>query len=166
MPMRRGPSLNRGLGSTWPFHVAALVLIAASLLQWQTLARSLHRELQDARAVSVGASVQVRSGYLLFSPSFGDYVAFMRREIPESARVVLPPRDSMFPYTHVGLMQYFLFPREVVNCGVGEVEACLERVRGPGNYLVAVGRFPPQDQAQATKQFISFDDERGLYAPR
>jgi hypothetical protein len=64
-------------------------------------------------------------GANFFGQEFADLVAYFHREVPEDAVVVLPPRgigpDAL---TTTQYMQYFLYPRTIVNCS-GEYAACI-----------------------------------------
>jgi len=109
----------------------------------------------------------MRSATLLEGSDFAGYVAFLRQTIPEDARVLLPPRSVYSPMAHVGLMQYFLFPRDIHNCGVNEVEACILRVReSAGTYVLSLQRFPPRELASQTMRYVAFDDGRGVFVPK
>ena len=51
-------------------------------------------------------------------------MSFVRETTPDDARIILPPRLPRRTTAHVALMQYFLYPRDIHNCGLAEVEAC------------------------------------------
>jgi hypothetical protein len=92
---------------------------------------------------------------------------FLRGRIPESGRVVLPPNSfvgEVGPFAYVTFIQYFMLPREVVNCSEPVAE-CVRRLTADDLYVVQIGRFPPADAAFEHKGFVRFDDERGLYVP-
>jgi hypothetical protein len=96
---------------------------------------------------------------------FAAYIDFLHREVPTQAKVILPPRLPVQAEAHVGLMQYYLFPRQIHNCGVDEVEACVRRSTGVATYLLVVKEFPPRALAEAAHQYVPFNEERGVYAP-
>lgn len=98
--------------------------------------------------------------------TFAEFVLFLRVTIPSNAKVVLPPNFSGAPTDHVGFMQYFLFPREIINCGPDEVDECTLRVSGPHTYIIKVRDFPPSALAELSKIYIEFNAEYGVYVPQ
>lgn len=106
-----------------------------------------------------------RAGLFLEGPDFAGYIEFIRNNVPENAKVILPPSSMYTPYAHVGLMQFFLFPRDLHNCGADEVEECVKRVQGSDWYILAVQRFPPEDIASQSMRRIDFNSKLGLYVP-
>ena len=107
-----------------------------------------------------------RSASILFGSEFAGYMEFLRRQVPENGTLVLPPEEGDEVLGHVGLMSYFLFPRSIVDCPSGEpVEPCIRELRGGSTYLLRVGDFPPAAAAEASKTFVPFDDNRGVYVP-
>lgn len=103
---------------------------------------------------------------LMQGGDIGYYIEFLNAHIPEDARVILPPRLPPRPVAHVGFMQYYLFPRDIHNCGMNEVDECIRRVSGSNTFILAVPGFPPRELAEQTKDFIRFRDNYGLFAPR
>ena len=106
-----------------------------------------------------------RAADYLEGPRFGAYIEFIRANTAQDARIVLPPRLPERAESNVGLMQFFLFPRDIVNCGINEVEECVRRIRGSASYILALEDFPPRQLAEQTRVFIAFSDEIGLYGP-
>jgi hypothetical protein len=106
-----------------------------------------------------------RSAFFFLGPDFQGYIEFLRGNIPEDSKVIIPPHSVYSPFAHVGLMQYFLFPRDIHNCGVDEVEECVQRVQDSDWYILSVQRFPPKDIASQTKQRIMYDSKLGLFVP-
>jgi hypothetical protein len=109
-----------------------------------------------------------RSALLSEGQPFMDYVTFLRQEVPESGRLVLPPHRFVSeggPYTYPSFMQYYLFPREILNCGE-PVEDCVRGLSGGRSYILRVGSFPPPSIAAETKTYIPFNDMLGVYVPR
>ena len=111
------------------------------------------------------AEAWVRTGTILLGDRTTGHFGFLRESIPEDARVVLPPHSGGI-YDHIGLVQYFLVPRDIINCGPNEVEACVKRVAGKSTFILAVGNFPPRDVAEETKRFVEYDDDLGVYVPK
>jgi hypothetical protein len=66
---------------------------------------------------AIGQSGQWRSAYFFQGGQFADFIKFIHLNTPENARVVLPPRDSgPSALSTTPLMQFFLAPRQVINC--------------------------------------------------
>lgn len=107
-----------------------------------------------------------RAAAALEGDEFAEYIGFVRDVVPPTGSVMLPPHSFVGPHSHIGLMQYFLFPREIHNCGRNEVEACIERIsEDPEFYVLAVRRFPPRELAEEGKDFVPFDEEDGVFVP-
>jgi hypothetical protein len=109
-----------------------------------------------------------RSALLSEGEDFLAFVSFLRGAIPESGKVVFPPKSYASKagvFTELGFMKYFLFPRQVLNCAE-PVEECVRSLTGPSSFIVAVGGFPPPEAAEEVKDYIPFQDGKGVYAPR
>jgi hypothetical protein len=109
-----------------------------------------------------------RSAILSEGEDFFVYVSFLRDKIPESGKVVLPPHTFVGkagPFTFIDFMQYFLLPRQVLNCGEPAAD-CARGLTGPNSYLLRIGSFPPPEAASQNKDYVPFQDEWGLYVPR
>lgn len=107
-----------------------------------------------------------RSALFLEGEDFAGYVGFLRDNIPDNARVVLPPHLPPSPYQDLSFMQYFLAPREMLNCGVNEVNACILRVTGKTTYILGMPDFPPPELALRSKVYIPYKPGWGVYAPK
>jgi hypothetical protein len=110
-------------------------------------------------------SMWERSALYLEGEEFAGFVQFIRDHSPEDARVILPPRTSFTPYANVSLMQFYLFPRDIHNCGADEVEDCIQRVQGADWYILRVEKFPPMEIASQTMQQSIFNSKLGLFIP-
>lgn len=107
-----------------------------------------------------------RSAEIAFGNEFASYIRYLRETIPEGGRVVLPPMIAEPVYGNVGLMQYFLFPREVVNCPPAPaVSECVRSMHGPRSYILAIGDFPHPSDVPAGKTLMTLADGYGLYVP-
>jgi hypothetical protein len=107
-----------------------------------------------------------RSAILSEGKDFFEYVTFLRASIPETGKVVLPPRTSVGnagAYTYITFMQYFLLPRTVLNCG--EPVECVRGLTGSASYILRIGDFPPPLVAEEHKDYVPFRDGLGLYVP-
>lgn len=146
-------------------RIATAGLLVAVLFQaivsWNSYVRP-----QGARAWRLRElPVWQRTAIILLGEDTADFLAFVRETVPEDARVIVPPRSRGSAYEEVGLMQYFLFPRDIHNCGQGEVEACVRRATGENTYILAISYFPPRALARESRRQIHFDENRGLFAP-
>lgn len=115
-----------------------------------------------------GYTAWERSALLSEGQDFLQFLSFLRDTIPESGKAVLPPRSYVSragTFTEIGFLKYFLFPRQVLNCGE-PVEDCVRALTGPTSYIVAVGGFPPEEAAEAIKDYIPFQEGKGVYVPR
>jgi hypothetical protein len=108
-----------------------------------------------------------RSAMIAFGRNFKDYMAFIRDNVPEDAILLTPPASVDTVLGHQGLMNYYLFPRQLSNCPANAViESCILSLRGPNTYFIAVRSFPPRSAAEEVKEFIPYDDQRGIYVPK
>jgi hypothetical protein len=122
----------------------------------------LNRELKTLE----GRSALERSALLSFGDRFTGYLRFVIDEIPDDARVVLPPISVDETYGNIGIMQYFLFPRDIVNCpSVADTSGCLEQFRGGATYFLFVKGFPGKVMVAETRQFVEFDVDLGIFLP-
>jgi hypothetical protein len=120
---RRSPSRDR---------IAVLLLLAAAVLQL----RSLTVDFISPRArlsweLRRNAAWE-RSALLSEGRDFLEFVTFLREAIPESGKVVLPPYTDVSevgPFAFPTFIQYFFFPREVLNCGE-PVDDCVRALTG------------------------------------
>ena len=107
-----------------------------------------------------------RSAEIAFGPKFASYMTFLREVIPPEGRVVVPPMDQEPVFGNIGMMQYFLFPRDVVNCPSGpSLSACVSSMRGAMTYILAIGGFPSPEDVPEGKVLLHHSANRGLYAP-
>ena len=146
-------------------HSITLFLVIAVTVQFITLlnfAAKWGSQIINSKGVS---SIE-KSAVNAWDQSFAEYVLFLRVTIPSNAKVVLPPNFSGAPIDHVGFMQYFLFPREIINCGPDEVDECTLRVSGPDTYILRARDFPPPTLAELSKIYVPFNEEYGVYVPQ
>jgi hypothetical protein len=112
------------------------------------------------------ASALVRSAQLSYGAGFTDYVLFLRRVVPEEALVVVPSLEADPVLGEMPFMQYFLFPRRLTNCPTGAPwSKCLINYGGPQTYIMAVRSFPPRSGLEGLKEYVPFDELRGVYVP-
>lgn len=160
-----GSFASRLRSRAWKSRLVILVLAVSVVIQTITLAESYvlptGKRVWDLRA----QPALIRGGTLLEGRRFAEYLSFVRETVPEDGRVILPPHSTGGPLTNISLVQYFLFPRDIHNCGSNEVEECVLRVTGENTYILALKNFPPREVAAQVKRLVPFDDDIGVYAP-
>ena len=106
-----------------------------------------------------------RSARFSFGEEFLNYMQFVAETVPEEATVVIPKENVGGALGHIGIMQFFLFPRKIVDCPLDSVPECLG-LANPDVFILAIdSRFPPRDISLDPKFLISFDGDRGVFAP-
>jgi hypothetical protein len=66
----------------------------------------------------------------------------------------------------MGIMQYFLAPREVVNCpSEQETPECLSLFDGKDTYFLSVRDFPAVSDKSGGRELIPMDGSFGLLSP-
>lgn len=139
----------------------AMMVIAQGLVTLRTTIAPMYADARDVRGLP---SLQ-RGGVISFGDNFAAYIGFLRSQVPEAARVVIPPFDLDPVYGNLGLMQFFLFPREIVNCPSGpDLSACTSSLTSPNTYLMRVRSFPHPESVARGRLLLQFDDQLGLYA--
>lgn len=138
------------------------LLLAGVFLQGAVL---LFGALRDMKGVldTLGRPALWRSAYFNQGKKFADYVLFLNENIPSGSRVVLPPADlgpKMLGTTPA--MQFFLSPREVINC---PDLACAENLSPENTTILVVDEFPGDQAAQKFGQRLMFDKRWGLLRP-
>jgi hypothetical protein len=145
------------------------VLAVAAVLQiGLSFDKVIAPTLRDAWRLRNLPAVQ-RGITLAFGEEFAGFIQFVDSNVPPDARLVLPRPSKSPVFGNVGLMQFMLFPRELINCPSGQPEAeesCILGLGGLHTYILAVEGFPPREAAEANKVLLRYDDERGVYVPR
>jgi hypothetical protein len=107
-----------------------------------------------------------RSASILFDTDYAEYIEFVKANVPEDGLVMIPKEDQVWDFGNVGLMQYFLYPRQIADCPIESLEECILNLKGPKTYILAPdATFPPREVADQVKRFIPFEGDRGLYVP-
>ncbi len=146
-------------------RITLFLLAIALMVQIWILANNYVRPLMLALSHLSSESAIMRSATIFHGSEFAEYIEFVREVVPENARVLLPPNKPVQPMANVGLMQFYLFPRELHNCGVDEVEACLQRNEDSDLFILTAWKFPPDGWTSQNRQFIQLQGESGIYAP-
>jgi hypothetical protein len=94
------------------------------------------------------------------------YIQFLREEIPEDSVVALTRTEGLPQYDSRPFLQYFLIPRDVVDCPSGPVEDCLLALSAENMYFTYGGAFSLPESAAQRLLVIPFDERRGIFAPR
>jgi hypothetical protein len=144
------------------------ILVAGTLLQLWGLSTDFVVPRVSHLWPLRGYAAWERSALIGEGEGFLEFIAFLRRAIPVSGKVVLPPHSDVSEvgaFAYPTFIQYFFVPREVLNCSE-PVDDCVRRLTGPNSYIVRVGRFPPALAASEHKRYIPFRDEMGVYAPK
>ena len=159
---RRGEKMRTGAPTrvtTWV--LAAVVVIQLALLGWSQWPGALRV------AQYQGLPATERSARIAFGDQFGDFIQFLSAEIPPNGRLVVPPMDMESILGDIGLMQYFLFPRQIVNCPSGDdMPACVQSMTGSNTHILRTGKFPPSDAVPPAKDYQPFSADWGIYSPR
>lgn len=148
------------------YILVILIILLLTIAQIYTLHKTFILPTMERSLGLINEDAWMRAAILLEGDEFANYIAFLRDHIPENGRVLLPPNFRQSTFEHVGIMQFFLYPREIHNCGADEVEECVKRVSGKEFYILAVRDFPPRELAAETKDYVRFDDKIGLFIPR
>lgn len=147
-------------------YIVLSVLIVAVVIQvhllWDKVLSPLAIRVEKIR----GYSALERSAILHIGDEFVPYLNFLRDTIPPGGRVILPPHSTRHSFTNFGFAAYFLMPRELLNCGNDEVEACILRMTGHNSYIPVLSDFPPSEIASQVKRFVPFQDDLGVWVPK
>lgn len=139
----------------------AVVLIQAAIVV-TGIALPLYAEVRTV----AGRSAFERGARLSFGDAFYEYVRFIRETVPEDGRIVLPPVSVDATYGNMGIMQFFLAPRGIVNCPAeDEIRECLQLFSGERTYFLAIRQYPDPADYGGRRNLIPLNDALGLLAP-
>jgi hypothetical protein len=151
---------------SWLSTVLLALAVLAALAQTAVVLKDYAVPLLGDKKLRWQSPAWERAAVVQEGEDFAGYIAFLRSRIPEHARVILPPNDPPRSVAHMGFMQYYLFPRDIHNCGVNEIDDCILRVTGKNTYVVGLPDFPPRALAELSKHFIQYKDDLGVFAPK
>jgi hypothetical protein len=125
---------------------------------------------------SVGLLASDRSGVRVFGEEGFAFMAFVRDEVPEDATLVIPSRRPIGErkiegiWHGLGVMQFYLMPRSILQCPCQYKEAyCFECLKKEENYILSIADFPPVEAELDRKIFVPYDGEGanflGIYKP-
>jgi hypothetical protein len=67
---------------------------------------------------------------------------------------------------NIGLMQYFLLPRQIINCADGpELPACVRSMDGPTTYTLRIADYPNPQDVPPGRRLLAATPDHGVYAP-
>ncbi len=108
-----------------------------------------------------------RSAKFAQNQNFANAIRFLVENIPEDGRVVLPPAgDGPWAYTNTAFMQFFLAPRQVINCPPGDAQ-CLAGLVQSGAYLLVVAPtgIPGELLSNSPDRLVKFDANLSILRP-
>ena len=114
---------------------------------------------------TIGQPAYWRSANFNQNQRFANYITFLKEHIPEDSQVVLSPRDvGPRVVGHTAYMQYFLEPREVINCTNLE---CLEDLSRSDSFLLVFEPelFPGTLVIESPQRLLMFDESWGVLLP-
>ncbi len=139
-----------------------LLLLVGVMIQGALILGISWRELNGVRK-TLGMPALWRGANFSQGGKFADYTLFLNENIPATGRVVLPPAGygpralGTTPY-----MQFFLAPREVINC---TDLACAQNLSPENTYLLVVEGFPGDEAAKRFGEQRMFNDKWGVLSP-
>ena len=138
------------------------LLLVGVLVQGALLLGLSWRDLNGVRK-TLGMPALWRSANFSQGAKFADYVLFLNENIPAGGRAVLPPAGygpralGTTPY-----MQFFLSPRQVINCTDPD---CARNLSPDNTYLLVAEGFPGEEAAKRFGERRMFNDEWGVLLP-
>lgn len=140
--------------------VLALILVAGLVHQIFEGTKYLSTLFQNKVIANHRHDATIRSADTSFGSEFASYISFLRTSIPEGSKVLIPPTKGLHYFLNDRpLMQYFLFPRQILQCQ----SDCSEWYLDPNVFIVSQDGFPQASSIPSSKQFIPFSDNLGLY---
>jgi hypothetical protein len=111
----------------------------------------------------------VRSADMSLGAPATRVIKFVRSVTPEDATIVLPPEGDPGRFALARSMQYFFFPRRLIECGSAESDVCVRALASAESYVIATPDFPSPVQLSG-KAFMQspstgMDWFTGLYGP-
>ena len=146
------------------FFVTIVFTLIAVYQSWGVL-QIARAELPKIRG-TLGQSSLWRSANFSQSQKFAEFISFLIENIPVDARVILPPTEiapwslSMTPY-----MQFYLAPREVVNCA-SLSSRCDVDFQQSNTFSLIIDDFPGSLFDLNIGKTSMFNDNWGVYQPK
>lgn len=144
------------------FWLSAAAILLGLLFQGYFWAQEFGSSFRRVYA-SLGQSAVWRSANFSQSQKFADYIIFLLRSVPQDMRVVLPPQDAGPKILGTTpMMQFFLFPRQVINC---DSPGCVASLSLENSAVLLVGGFPGAAAESLPLKKLMFDDSWGVLLP-
>jgi hypothetical protein len=142
------------------FFLIIVGIVIATLFQIANLSCEYGPDLISIRR-NLGKSGLWRGANFNQSQKVADYIEFLNRNIPENARVVLPSLENDSKILVNPYMQFFLAPREVINCMSVK---CLKDISRQDSFILIVGN--QTKNLYPDESFIMFDAHWGVLPPK
>jgi hypothetical protein len=145
----------------------AILLLTAGLILQVISAIGPARSDLVAIWKTIGQPGLWRSANFTGGLKFANYIRFLVEAIPEDARVVLPAETTgLWLLSNTPAMQFFLAPRQVVNC-TGTDPQCAADLNNAGAYLLVTGDdgYPGKEVTQQPERLRMYNETWGLYLP-
>src|SRR4030042_1120591 len=134
------------------------VLVCQALAWLQENAGAVKRVYQ-----TLGQTALWRSANFSQSQKFADYIVFLDENISTDLRVILPPGDAGPKIlSTTPMMQFYLLPRQVINC---ETTECVLKLNLRKSAVLLVGDFPGEQIESLYANKLMFNERWGVLIP-
>jgi hypothetical protein len=141
--------------------VAVFLMLGVLFQAWFLLSQA--RQDLDLIAAAIGQHGLWRSAMFSQGRRFAQYVRFLNENIPPDGRVVLPSWSTgRREIGRTPFMQFFLAPRQVINC---PDPRCIQKLSKPNTYILILGKFTENEATVGSQNILMFDDQWGLALP-
>ncbi len=144
-----------------------LILLFGLVYQSWHLFPQVGEDLVKVRK-DIGQSGLWRSANFSQNQRFANYVKFLHENIPQHARVILPSKEEgSRAITTTPFMQFFLAPREILNC-IQPLSDCIAEYSSNHTYYL-IPDAPSLQNSRASlspRRLILFDQSWGLLIPQ
>ena len=96
----------------------------------------------------------VRSADMSLGAQARRVINFVRSVTPEDATIILPPEGEPGRFSLARSMQYFFFPRTLIECGSPDTQVCSHALVSPDTYVIAATDFP-SPSTTSEKSFLA-----------
>lgn len=141
--------------------LSLVVIVQLFVLVQSTLIPALMEILdtRDYQAVE-------RSAMIAFGDDIAEFIRFVGERTNEVDFVLIPSPEAHEVMSHVGIMQYYLIPRNVSNCPINQsFQECFQIQGGPKTSILSVNGFPPIGPDEEEYWYESFDQNWGIFIP-